>query len=72
MSNDFQTWLKNQGYYRKEGSFLWWKDEKHVSGEEFSKKLHEWKEESVCDCKIPYLPSGNIKFCSKCQKPTVY
>lgn len=27
---------------------------------------------SVCDCAIPYFPTGNIHFCSKCNNPTVY
>ena len=43
MANDFQKWLMNQGYYRKEGSLLWWKDDNIVNGAELSKKLNEWK-----------------------------
>ncbi|MFW5873023.1 MAG: hypothetical protein ACOCVN_03455 [bacterium] len=27
---------------------------------------------SVCDCEIPYFPTGNIKWCSKCNRKTVY
>jgi len=43
MTNDFQIWLVNEGYYRKEGSLLWWKDDKIVNGSELYKKLNEWK-----------------------------
>ncbi len=27
---------------------------------------------SVCDCEIPYFPTGDIKWCSKCNRKTVY
>lgn len=27
---------------------------------------------NTCSCETPYFPTGNIKFCSKCEKPTVY
>lgn len=27
---------------------------------------------SVCDCEIPYFPTGNTHWCSKCNKPTIY
>ena len=43
MENQFQTWLKAQGYYRKEGSLMWWKNDEHVHGSELSLKLNEWK-----------------------------
>lgn len=42
-ANEFQIWLMSQGYYRKKGSLLWWKDDKIVGGAELSKKLNEWK-----------------------------
>ncbi len=41
MANDFQKWLINQGYYRKEGSLLWLKNGEVVKGRELSKKLNE-------------------------------
>ena len=43
MGNAFQQWLVSQGYYRKEGSLLWWKNDKIVSGKELSDKLNEYK-----------------------------
>lgn len=27
---------------------------------------------SVCECEIPYFPTGNIHWCSKCNNQTVY
>ena len=27
---------------------------------------------SVCDCDIPYFPTGDIKWCRKCNRKTVY
>ena len=27
---------------------------------------------SVCDCEVPYFPTGNIHWCSKCEKQTIY
>lgn len=44
MANDFQKWLMSQGYYRKKGSLLWYKDGVIVRGRDLGKKLHEWKE----------------------------
>ena len=43
MANKFQIWLMNQGYYRKEGSLVWWKADKRVDGSILAKKLDEWK-----------------------------
>jgi hypothetical protein len=43
MANEFQIWLMNQGYYRKEGSLVWWKDDKIVDGAELRRKLNEWE-----------------------------
>ncbi len=43
MANEFQIWLTNQGYYRKDKSLVWWKDGKIVDGAELSRKLNEWK-----------------------------
>lgn len=30
------------------------------------------KEVAVCECDTPYFPTGNIHFCSKCNKSTAY
>jgi hypothetical protein len=49
---------------------------KKIESEEMT--LHDYiievdlKINPVCNCKIPYFPTGNIKHCSKCGKPTVY
>ena len=43
MENQFQTWLKAQGYYRKKDSPMWWKNGEPVHGSELSLKLNEWK-----------------------------
>jgi len=40
--NKFQSWLISQGYYRKEGSLVWWKSDKIVDGKELSAKLAEF------------------------------
>lgn len=49
--------------------------------EQFATDYHESKvkklnipcvTKSVCECKTPYFPTGNIRWCSKCDKPTVY
>jgi len=43
MANEFQIWLINQGYNRKDGILEWMKGGKIVSGKELSVKLNEWK-----------------------------
>jgi len=43
MSNDFQLWLIEQGYYReKTSSGPWYKDGFLVTGIELNDKLNEW------------------------------
>jgi hypothetical protein len=37
-----------------------------------AKELVEKKEDNICNCDIPYFPTGNIHFCSKCSKQTIY
>lgn len=41
--NEFQIWLNSQGYYRKEGSLVWYIADRVVSGKELSDKLNEFK-----------------------------
>lgn len=41
--NKFQLWLISLGYYREEGSGVWWYDNKVVYGAELAKKLEEFK-----------------------------
>jgi hypothetical protein len=38
------------------------------------KVLNEGIRESckICDCELPYFPTGNIKYCSRCNKPTIH
>ena len=45
MENQFQTWLKAQGYYRKEDSPMWWKNGEPIHGSELSLKFKEWERE---------------------------
>lgn len=45
MENQFQTWLKAQGYYRKEDSLMWWKNGEPIHGSELSLKFKEWERE---------------------------
>jgi hypothetical protein len=51
MENQFQIWLKSKGYYRKEGSLIWWKNDKIVTGKELSDKLNEWKKFNINNLK---------------------
>lgn len=39
--------------------------------EQFEKSQSQGQEE-YCNCAIPYFPTGDIKNCSRCGKPTVY
>jgi hypothetical protein len=38
-----KDWLINQGYYSKQGSLVWWKNDKIADGDELRRKLNEWK-----------------------------
>jgi hypothetical protein len=42
MENNFQLWLKSQGYYRNNG-LEWMKNNEVVSGKELNDKLNEFK-----------------------------
>lgn len=33
---------------------------------------YDKRKEDYCNCAIPYFPTGDIKNCSRCGKPTVY
>ena len=33
---------------------------------------YDKRKENYCNCAIPYFPTGDIKNCSRCGKPTVY
>lgn len=41
--NDFQKYIQSLGYYRKEGSSLWWKEGEIVSGKVFVKLLDDFR-----------------------------
>ena len=48
MSNDFQIWLRSQGYTREHGTWgAWMKDGEFVSGKLLHDKLEEWKKLGV-------------------------
>ncbi len=44
MANEFQIWLKNQGYYRSTNTLGWMKNGTEVSGKELFEKLNEFKQ----------------------------
>lgn len=41
--NEFQKWLTEQGFYRVEGSLVWYFDNKQATGEQLCEKLEEFK-----------------------------
>ncbi len=41
--NEFQKWLTEQGFYRVEGSLVWYLDGEHVSGAKLAHLLEEYK-----------------------------
>lgn len=38
----------------------------------YESELAQELNRDTCDCKIPYFPTGDKEWCSKCDKPTVY
>jgi hypothetical protein len=77
--NDYCQIEDESGYRHEQDSFWLDRGEQFDVGWELFEAPSEGENDvlhdvikSVCDCDIPYFPTGNIKWCSKCNRKTVY